>query len=228
LLKYFPAYFANGLPFVIILLKSISMKKGGLVIQILLVIAVGVLYFLHFQQGNQNDGIKAKPKAKITTQDSLHGGIQIAYIDLDTLNEKIDYIRNMRKSLESEQQAVETEWENAYKELEAEKNKFLNRGKAITQEEAESFQSMLIQKQQMVDGRKQQKLQKLNEKSFKFLEDVQLKLKSFLNEYNEGGQYSYILSTGNGLDYLIYKDSASNISDDVVAGMNELLKKEKK
>ena len=218
----------NGLLFVIILPKSINMKKGGLVIQILLIVAVGVLYFLHFQQRNQSDGIKAKPKARTIAQDSTQGGVQIAYIDLDTLNEKIDYIRNMRKSLESEQQAVETEWENAYKELEAEKNKFLSRGKAITQEEAESFQSMLIQKQQMVDGRKQEKLQRLNEKSFKFLEDVQLKLKAFLNEYNEGGQYSYILSTGNGLDYLIYKDSASNISDDVVAGMNEMLKKGKK
>jgi Skp family chaperone for outer membrane proteins len=86
---------------------------------------------------------------------------------------------------------------------------------------------MLIQKQQMVDGRKQEKLQKLNEKSFKFLEDVQQKLKNFLNEYNQEGQYSYILSTGNGLDYLVYKDSASNISDEVVAGMNALLKKEK-
>ena len=203
------------------------MKKAGLILQILLVIAVGILYVLHFQHRSDANSIKAKPRAKIL-QDSSHGGIQIAYIDLDTLNEKIDYIRNMRKSLEVEQQGVETEWESAYKELEAEKNKFLNRGKAITQEEAESFQSMLIQKQQMVDGRKQEKLQKLNEKSFKFLEDVQQKLKSFLNEYNQDGQYSYILSTGNGLDYLVYKDSASNISDDVVAGMNALLKKEKK
>lgn len=203
------------------------MKKSTLIFQAVLVLAVAVLYFLHFKHQSDCSAKKITPKAKAVSNGAT-SGVQIAYIDLDSLNEKIDYIKTTRKTLEAEQNGIENEWENAYKGLENEKNKFLNQSSAITREEAESFQASLMQKQQMVDAAKQDKLQKLNEKSFKFLEEIQQNLKAFLNEYNEEGRYSFILSTGNGLDYMLYKDSASNISDDVIAGMNERFKQQKK
>jgi outer membrane protein len=203
------------------------MKKSSLILQSILVLAVAVLYFLHFKHQTDCGIKKSTPKAKAVSNGAAPG-VQIAYIDLDSLNEKIDYIKTTRKTLEVEQNGIENEWENAYKGLENEKNKFLNKSSVITREEAEAFQASLMQKQQMVDAVKQDKLQKLNEKSFKFLEEIQQNLKAFLNEYNEEGRYSFILSTGNGLDYMLYKDSASNISEDVIAGMNERFKQEKK
>ena len=61
------------------------------------------------------------------------------------------------------------------------------------------------------------------------MDDMQKQLKAFLNEYNADRNYrQYILTTGTGLDYLVYKDSSMNITDDVVNGMNEKMKKEKK
>ena len=47
------------------------------------------------------------------------------------------------------------------------------------------------------------------------------KLKDFLADYNKDKKYQFILTTGNGLDYMLYKDSAYNITDDVIKGMNE-------
>jgi outer membrane protein len=205
------------------------MKNISLALNVILLLAVGVLFYLHFSGSNNKSDSKKRNTTSVVKNTVAPGsGTTIAYVDLDTLNEKIFYIKNTRKSLESEQLAIETEWENAYRNMENEKNKFLSRGKAITQEEAEQFQGSLMQKQQMVDGMKQSKTQKLNEKSYKFLEGIQEKLKNFLAEYNEDAKYTYIFSTGNGLDYMLYKDSSFNITNDVVLGMNELLESESK
>ena len=148
----------------------------------------------------------------------------IAYVELDSLNENITYIKDKRKELELEQKAIESEWEEGYKGLDAQKNNFLKKGAAITQEEAQDFQGKLLQQQQAIDGKKQTLSQKLSEKSFSFMDDIQKKLKEFLTEYNKEKKYMYILTTGTGLDYMVYKDPSLNITDEVIKGMNEKMR----
>ena len=151
----------------------------------------------------------------------------IAFVELDSLNEKIGFIKDRRKELEIEQKSIETDWQNGYRGLENRKNIFLKRGNSITQQEAEKFQGELLQQQQQVDEKKRNLTQKLSEKSYKFMDDIQKKLKDFLNEYNKTKNYHYILTTGTGLDYMLYKDSTFNITKDVTKGMNELMTKKK-
>ena len=199
------------------------MKHLSLTLNIVLLLAVGILYYLHFSSTKPNE---KKKKNQITQIAKANGNAPlIGYIDLDTLNEHITFIKNNRKLLENEQIAIEKEWENAYRNLQAQKDNFLKRGNSITQAEAEEFQGKLIQQQQIVDEKKQNSTQALNDKSYKFLDDVQKKLKAFLVEYNQDNKFSYIFTTGNGLEYMVYKDTALNITDDVVEGMNEILNK---
>ena len=199
------------------------MKHLSLTLNIVLLLAVGILYYLHFSSAKPNE---KKKKNQITQLTKTNGSAPlIGYVDLDTLNEQITFIKNNRKLLENEQIAIEKEWENAYRNLQAQKDNFLKRGNAITQTEAEEFQGKLIQQQQMVDEKKQNSTQALNDKSYKFLDDVQKKLKDFLVDYNQDNKFNYIFTTGNGLEYMVYKDSALNITDDVVEGMNEILNK---
>lgn len=193
------------------------MKNLSLVLNVVLLVAVGILYYLHFSSNKT---------AVSSTKSSSAGIVQtgsrspIAYVELDSLNEKITFIKSKRKELENEQRAIETEWENGYKGLENQKNNFLKKGNAITQEEAQQFQGVLIQQQQQIDGKKQALSQKLSEKSYKFLEGIQKQLKDFLEEYNKEKNYMYIFTTGTGLDYMVYKDSALDITNDVINGMN--------
>ena len=92
---------------------------------------------------------------------------------------------------------------------------------------AEEFQNQLILQQQRIDEKKQGLTQKLSEKSYKFMDNIQKDLKSFLIEYNKTKNYQYILTTGTGVDYMVFKDSTLNITSDVVNGMNEKMKKGK-
>lgn len=203
-------------------IKNQAMRNFSLILNIILVVAVAFLYYHAF-------GSKNVVNAKANVTKNANGAVAqdqplIAYVDLDSLNTKITFIKEKRKQLEAEQKAIETEWEAGYRNLENQKNNFLKKGNAITQQMAEEFQGELIQQQQKIDGKKQNLSQRLSEKSYKFMDDIQKKLKAFLVDYNKEKNYKYILTTGTGLDYMVFKDSTLNITEDVIKGMNEKLK----
>ncbi|MEJ7611563.1 MAG: OmpH family outer membrane protein [Ferruginibacter sp.] len=194
------------------------MKNLSITLNVILIAAVAFLYVKVFS-GNKKQETASVQVAKTNIASS--GNAAIAFVELDSLNDKISYIRSRRTELEGEQRAIETEWQNGYRNLENRKNQFLKRGNSITQQEAEQFQNELMQQQQQIDQRKQGLTQKLSEKSYNFMDDIQKKLKDFLNDYNKDKNYQYILTTGTGLDYMLYKDSSFNITRDVIRGMNE-------
>ncbi|MEX1202997.1 MAG: OmpH family outer membrane protein [Ferruginibacter sp.] len=198
------------------------MKHFSTILSIVLLIAVGFLYFHEFSGKKTAVSNVANPS---DSKNKAASPALIAYVELDSLNEKITFIKEKRKELEGEQRAIETEWENGYRGLENQKNTFLRKGDAITQQMAEEFQNQLIQQQQRIDEKKQGLTQKLSEKSYKFMDNIQKDLKGFLIEYNKTKNYQYILTTGTGLDYMVFKDSSLNITMDVINGMNEKMKK---
>ena len=199
------------------------MKHLSIVLNIVLIAAIALLYYFHFSAKKPVD------KKSHTVSNPVSSGAStsrpaIAYVELDSLNEKITYIKNKRKELEGEQHSIESEWENGYRDLENQKNNFLKKGAAITQEEAQQFQNKLLGQQQVIDEKKQRLNQNLSEKSYKFMDDIQKKLKEFLAEYNKEKNYMYILTTGTGLDYIVYKDTTMDITADVIEGMNKKMK----
>jgi outer membrane protein len=200
------------------------MKNLSLVLNIVLLLAVGYLYYYDFS-GKKTKDVAAKLNSSLMTTDSGYRP-PLAYVELDSLNEKITFIKDKRKELEAAMKVIEQEQEAGYRNLQAQKDNFLKRGAAITQEEAEIFQGKLIDQQQKIDRKKQEQSQALNEKSFGIMEGIQKKLKDFLTEYNQDRKYMYIFTTGTGLDYMVFKDSTLNITNDVIKGMNAKMKAE--
>ena len=199
------------------------MKNLSLILNIILLLAVSYLFYYDFS-GKKNENVTAKISSTYKPGDSNDYRPPLAYVELDSLNEKIIFIKERRKELETEMKAIEQEQENGYRGLQAQKDNFLKKGAAISEEEAQVFQSKLIEQQQKIDGRKQELSQKLNEKSFAIMEGIQKKLRDFLAEYNKDKKYMYIFTTGTGLDYMVFKDSTLNITNEVIMGMNEKMK----
>ncbi len=200
------------------------MKNLSLVLNMLLLLAVGYLYYYDFS-GKKTEAVAANLSSNHFNADSSNWQRPpLAYVELDSLNEKITVIKEKRRELEVEMKAIEQEQENEYRGLQAQKDNFLKKGAAITQEEAQAFQNKLLDQQQRIDARKQELSQKLNEKSFGIMEGIQKQLKDFLTEYNKDKKYMYIFTTGTGLDYMVFKDSSLNITNDVIRGMNAKMK----
>lgn len=198
------------------------MKNLNLILNLILLAAVGFLFYKVYATPKPAAKVTvASPKEQAATGAALPSQV-LAYVDLDSLNEKIDFIRDKRKALEAEQRTIENNWTNSMRGLERQRDNFVKKAQ-ITQEEAEKFQMSLMSQQEQIENTKNQAAQRLSDKSVKFMDEIQKNLKEFLTDYNKEKGYSYILTTGTGLDYLVYKDSAYNITADVIDGMNQKL-----
>ena len=80
------------------------MKNLSIVFNIILSIAVAILYYFHFSS-HKIEEKKANTVRPAVTGTNVNRPA-IAYVELDSLNEKISYIKSKRKELEAEQQAI--------------------------------------------------------------------------------------------------------------------------
>jgi outer membrane protein len=193
------------------------MKQFSLVLNIILLAAVGFLYYLHFTGSKRDKKLIGAASVNTPGTCATANIPVIAYVDQDSLSNNVIFIKKKKEELEAKQKNIEAAYENAYRSLEVQKNELIKKGAAVTQQEADNFQAS----QQQIEMDKQNKTQLLAEENAKFLEEMQSKLKAFLDVYNKQKKYTYILATGTGLDYLFYKDSTLNITPDVVKGLND-------
>ncbi len=199
------------------------MKQFSIVLNLVLLLAVAFLYYLHFK-GTKKVAIKSAAVNNSAHDSLCKKRIVVAYVELDSLNNNVEFIKKRKKELESEQRVITNEYENSYRELTSLRDNFLKKGNSITQQEAEAFQEKLGSRQNEIEQTKQQKAQKLAEKGARVMEDMQGKLKDFMNEYNKEKKFTLIFTTGTGLDYLLFKDSTLNITSEIVKGLNIKMK----
>ncbi len=194
------------------------MKNFLVALNIILVLAVAFLFFKVYSTPIPNNAARKEVEVAVST-DSKN---KIAYVELDSLYNRIQYIKTRRQELEGEQKAIESDWQNGMRSLQNKKDNFMKKGNSVTQQEVEQIQNELMQGQQQVEQRKEAAAAKLSDKSYRFMDDVQSKMKNFLKTYNQDKGYTYILTSGTGLDYMIYRDSTLNITNDVIVGMNTM------
>ncbi|HMU73516.1 MAG TPA: OmpH family outer membrane protein, partial [Ferruginibacter sp.] len=156
-----------------------------------------------------------------STNDSGSHRPVLAYVDLDSLNSGILFMKEKKKELEAEAKEAERIYEDGIRKLQAERDAFVKRGATVSDAEAQRFSEKLISEQQLLENKKQQKAQELNTKSFDIMEVFRKRLKDFLAEYNTNKNYLCIFTVGSELEYMVYRDSSLNITADVIKGLNE-------
>ncbi len=205
------------------------MAKLSSTLNIVLLFAVAVLYYLHFSGKKKEEAAQKKPAAQALPVTNAASFPTTAYVDFDSINTNVAFIKQNKKELEEEQTQIITEYKNACRQQEIEKANFIKRGSSITQKEAEEFQNKWLGTQQEIEGAKQSKGQQLADKGSKLMDKIQSTIKDFLKDYNKDKNYTYIFATGAGYDYLFYKDSSQNITPEIITGLNEKMTlKEKK
>ncbi len=190
--------------------------------------AVAVLYVLHFSGGKK----ATEPKAGVVVKDSagseLPQHIKVAYIDLDTVQKYYEFFKLKNEELEREKSRYDNQIQGDLNKLERDRVDFLKRGNAITQVDAEKFQQEYQTRYQQI-GQRQQSLQGQHlENQAKAIDDIQKRINEYLKEYNKTGKYNFIFSTQEGNPTLYYKDTAFNITPEVIKGLNEAYKQTKK
>lgn len=196
------------------------MKNFTLISNIVLAIAVAILFYLHFTTCKQCTAPTANKSA--TKQGN---NFKIAYFDLDSLQNNFDYYKQVAKELGNSEQQKRNELAAKKDAYVAKVKEYQSKGQAMSQSEVAAAQQDIQQREKDYQQDEQSKSQEMQEESFKRLQDVKKKIEDYLKEYNKDKTYSFIISSSTDLVY--YKDSAYNITNDLIKGLNELYKNKK-
>ena len=202
------------------------MKSIQSILLVIIAAAVAVLYVLHFSGKKPVE--TGRPSVKKDSADAKEQHIRVAYIDLDTIQKYYEFFKLKNDDIEREKTRYDNQIQSDLNKLERDRIEFLKKGQAITQVEAEKFQQEYQTRYQQI-GQRQQTLQGQHlENQAKAIDAIQKRINEYLKEYNKEGKYNFIFSTQEGNPTLYFKDTAFNITSEVVKGLNDTYKQSKK
>src|SRR6185369_9239654 len=196
----------------------IRMKNLSLILNIFLLVAVAVLYYLHFTH---------KPVSEPVPMVANRSNLNIAFVNSDSLLDQYNYFKNKKSELEEKQSKMKNELKAESLKLQHEAEEYQQRAATMSEQERGKREEELMVKQQSLMQKKDDLLSKLDDEQNKTYEDLYSKLTGFMKEFNKKKNYSFILGFQKGGGILFANDSL-NITKEVVAGLNEDYKKEQK
>jgi len=152
--------------------------------------------------------------------------LKVAYVDLDSIQEKYVYYQEKMLEFDKKKEAADRDLNAAFQKIDNERLAFLKKGQSITQAEAENFQQMYQGKLQNLDQQKKVLENNIAEEGMKTMDELKKRMNDFIVEFNKQKQYSYIFSHSSAINFLFYKDTSYNITNEVVEGLNQAYKKQ--
>jgi outer membrane protein len=193
------------------------MKNISLALNVVLLVAVGALYYLQFA------GSDTVVESEITGEGKVvagNGGV--VYVNIDSLINKYDLFYDMQAELAKSQQESETELKTKSVSFEKEAADFQNKVQKglITRSQAQKMESDLMAKQQQLYQLREQLRLKLVEKEQVMMRQLQNEIAQYVAEYNKDKGYNYVLSRTYGGPVLFAND-ALDITEEIIAGLNK-------
>ena len=199
------------------------MRNLAMVLNVILIIAVAVLYYLHFKE---NKTI-ISPVEKQNQSFIPMPGTGIVYVNSDSLLDQYEFYKNERSKFEASQNKIKNELKTQGEILQGEVDLYQKQAIGMTDMERAKKEEQLTIKQQQIMQRKEELLNKLDEEQGKSSEELYLRLNQFLKKFNKSKNYNFVLGFQKGGGILFANDSL-NITRDVVDGLNKEYLEEKK
>jgi len=193
------------------------MKNFTTGLTIALVLAVGVLFYLHFSAKKSN--IPASSSA-ITL---APGSFKIAYFEMDSIENHYEYFKEVRNVLRAKDQENGRQLGEMKNTFAAKYQDLQRSAQTMSQAELAGKQQELMQMEKTFQNKEQMLNQDLQNESFKRLQEVKKKIEDYLKEYNKDKGYAYVFTGSPDLIYL--KDTTYNITSDLINGLNAQMKK---
>lgn len=192
------------------------MKNGLLVLNVLLLILVGILFYLHFS--SKKSSVAGTSASKSVSTDTS-APIRIAYFEMDSIENSFAMVKDVKNDLGKKEDAVNSELAGLEKKYRNKVAQYQSQGQTMTAVQSEMAQKDVMQMQQSMQSRKQALDQEYQDYYMRKMKDVKTKIEVFLKQYNSQKRFSYIFAYDPGLFY--YRDTAYNITADVIKGLNE-------
>jgi outer membrane protein len=193
------------------------MKNLSLILNIVLLVAVGVLYYLHFSNGTSPEK---------SGEASAVGDLQIAYINSDTVLKYYDYLKVSRDQLEEKTKKMDQDFRNRAQGLQNEFAAYQRNVNNMTLGQVKATEEDLAKKQQNLQMYQQSLNQQLMQEEAKLNKELYDRITAFLNKYGREKGLQVVLKFDPTSDVLHVAEGL-DISQDVINGLNTEYKSEK-
>ncbi|HMV10522.1 MAG TPA: OmpH family outer membrane protein [Cyclobacteriaceae bacterium] len=192
------------------------MKNLSLILNAVLLVAVGVLFYLHFSS--------AKPGTAHTS--APVGDVAIAYINSDSIVKHYAFMDDTKAVLEAKAKKLDADLNNRANSLRGEIAAYQRNQSSMTIGQAQALEADLGKKQQNLQLYQQSLGQQLAEEEAKLNKELYDRITAFLKTYSEANNIQVVVKFDTSSDVL-YGQSALDITAPVLEGLNAQYKDEK-
>ena len=208
-------------------MKNLStIAKLSIAINVILIIAIAVLFYLHYSSTTESTINKAVAEKSVEATNSM----QIAYVNIDSLLLNYKLSEELNDEFLKKQEKIKTDLQKKAEKFQKEATDFqdkVKRGGFLTQQRAEEKKQKLIEKQQKLQNLQNDLGNKLLADQKEMNAQLYNKITTFIAEYNKTHKYKFILSNTTG-GTLLYGDQDCNITNEVLYGLNSKYNEENK
>jgi outer membrane protein len=185
------------------------MKNLSLILNAVLLVAVGILFYLHFSAG--------KPASSAANAEA--GDITIAYIKSDSVLKHYEYLKVNKVQLEEKTKKMDQDYRNRAIGLQNEIAAYQRNVSSMTLGQVRATEEDLGKKQQNLQMFQQSLGQQLMEEEAKLNKELYDRITVFLKKYGAEKGLQFVLKYDPTSDVLFAGD-ALDISQDVITGLN--------
>ncbi|MGZ4054188.1 MAG: OmpH family outer membrane protein [Bacteroidia bacterium] len=211
-------------------------KNISMILNVILIIAVAILYYLHFSGPKAATEIASKGKDSTVVEKPIVmapsdiKASKIVFVNLDVLSEQYDYLKDVSAAAQAELSALQNQYQTKGEKLQEDYAAFQKNvnDKLLSENQINAEQEKFAARKDELD-QLQNKSQVLEEKNQARTEEARKNLTDYINEYNKSGHYDYVLTYSTGpLSPLLLANENFDITKDILAGINAQYQAKKK
>ncbi len=193
------------------------MKNWLLASNIVLLVLVGILFYLHFNSSNSKSNKNSVASKEISSDGNA---FKIAYFEMDSVENSFYMVKEMKAELDKKEDAITNELSRLEKDFRAKGSEYQSKAESMTASQGEMANKDMMQMQQQIQSRKQALDQEYQDFLMRKTREVKGKIEDYLKVFNADKKYSYIVAYEPGLFY--FRDTLYNITSELVKGLNEM------
>lgn len=200
--------------------RFIRMRNIAMVPGLLALLLTGVLFYVVYHRPQPAPAVISTDHSNQPAGTSL----RMAYFNQDSVEAHYQYFKDVLSQVKAKENEMNAELSSLEKSYQKKIAEWQKKAPTMSQTEGQEAQQEYAQMQQNFQIRKQTLQEALMKHSEELKTDIRKKIEDYLKEYNKTKGYNYIISyDANSFIYL--RDTANNITDDLVSGLNAAYKK---
>jgi len=199
------------------------MNKGLLALNIVLLISVGVLFFLFFNRKDNTSSVTPARTDPDTAPQWQH--TPVAYFDMDSIEANFVLWKQVQAEVVKREAGINDTINQMRNGFQSYYQKLQAQSANLSPRQKDSLSNELAQMDAEIKNRTSDLNQKYQTYFMTRQQEIVTKIKNYCKEFNKDKKYSYIIAREPGLFY--YTDTAYNVTSELLKGLNAFYNKKK-